>query len=147
MYFLDPPPHGRGLGFPGSRIWYIYMLLLIMWLINSMTQYISIFLADYIVMQFGRVAEDVFTLDYNYPMCALQAFAIGLSSFDSKLACEWSSSFTATNHVCHHQQPVHTGETKQTDIGQRSLLCWQIQQLCWFLSISLFLSKHLTGLI
>lgn len=44
--------------------------------------------ADYIVMQFGRVAEDVFTLDYNYPMCALQAFAIGLSSFDSKLACE-----------------------------------------------------------
>lgn len=44
--------------------------------------------ADYIVMQFGRVAEDVFTLDYNYPMCALQAFAISLSSFDSKLACE-----------------------------------------------------------
>lgn len=45
-------------------------------------------LADYIVMQFGRVAEDIFTLDFNYPMCALQAFAIGLSSFDSKLACE-----------------------------------------------------------
>ncbi|XP_077969606.1 protein king tubby-like isoform X3 [Styela clava] len=43
---------------------------------------------DYIVMQFGRVAEDVFTLDYNYPMCALQAFAIALSSFDGKLACE-----------------------------------------------------------
>lgn len=46
--------------------------------------------ADYIVMQFGRVAEDIFTLDFNYPMCALQAFAIGLSSFDSKLACEWT---------------------------------------------------------
>ena len=44
--------------------------------------------ADYIVMQFGRVAEDIFTMDYNYPMCALQAFAIALSSFDSKLACE-----------------------------------------------------------
>ncbi|XP_007885727.1 tubby protein homolog isoform X1 [Callorhinchus milii] len=43
---------------------------------------------DYIVMQFGRVAEDVFTMDYNYPMCALQAFAIALSSFDGKLACE-----------------------------------------------------------
>lgn len=53
-------------------------------------------LADYIVMQFGRVAEDIFTLDYNYPMCALQAFAIGLSSFDSKLACEWSVGFTST---------------------------------------------------
>ncbi|XP_048118432.1 tubby protein homolog isoform X4 [Alosa alosa] len=43
---------------------------------------------DYIVMQFGRVAEDVFTMDYNYPMCALQGFSIALSSFDSKLACE-----------------------------------------------------------
>eukprot|EP00096_Caligus_rogercresseyi_P012706 TRINITY_DN5416_c0_g1_i1.p1 TRINITY_DN5416_c0_g1~~TRINITY_DN5416_c0_g1_i1.p1 ORF type:complete len:495 (+),score=134.34 TRINITY_DN5416_c0_g1_i1:138-1622(+) len=44
--------------------------------------------SDYIVMQFGRVAEDVFTMDYRYPMCALQAFGIALSSFDSKLACE-----------------------------------------------------------
>ena len=42
-------------------------------------------------MQFGRVAEDVFTMDYRYPMCALQAFGIALSSFDSKLACEWDS--------------------------------------------------------
>ncbi|XP_069803805.1 tubby-related protein 3-like isoform X2 [Dendropsophus ebraccatus] len=41
-----------------------------------------------IVMQFGRVAEDVFTMDYGYPLCALQAFSICLSSFDSKLACE-----------------------------------------------------------
>lgn len=44
---------------------------------------------DYIVMQFGRVAEDVFSMDYSFPMCALQAFAITLSSFDGKLACEW----------------------------------------------------------
>ncbi|XP_005311714.1 tubby-related protein 1 isoform X2 [Chrysemys picta bellii] len=43
---------------------------------------------DYIVMQFGRVADDAFTMDYNYPMCAVQAFAIALSSFDGKLACE-----------------------------------------------------------
>ncbi|XP_021954058.1 protein king tubby 1 isoform X2 [Folsomia candida] len=43
---------------------------------------------DYVVIQFGRVAEDVFTLDYRYPMCALQAFAIALTSFDNKLACE-----------------------------------------------------------
>ncbi|OQV22432.1 Tubby protein-like protein [Hypsibius exemplaris] len=43
---------------------------------------------EYVVMQFGRVAEDVFTMDYTYPMCALQAFAIALSSFDGKLACE-----------------------------------------------------------
>lgn len=43
---------------------------------------------EYVVMQFGRIAEDVFTMDYRYPLCALQAFAIALSSFDSKLACE-----------------------------------------------------------
>uniref|UniRef100_A0A8C5SEG6 Tubby-like protein n=1 Tax=Laticauda laticaudata TaxID=8630 RepID=A0A8C5SEG6_LATLA len=43
---------------------------------------------EYIVLQFGRVADDVFTMDYNYPLCAVQAFAIALSSFDGKLACE-----------------------------------------------------------
>jgi tubby-related protein 1 len=43
---------------------------------------------DYIIMQFGRIAEDVFTMDYSYPLCALQAFGIALSSFDGKLACE-----------------------------------------------------------
>ncbi|XP_042320233.1 tubby-related protein 1 [Sceloporus undulatus] len=43
---------------------------------------------DYIVLQFGRVADDAFTMDYNYPLCAVQAFAIALSSFDGKLACE-----------------------------------------------------------
>ncbi|XP_025021413.1 tubby-related protein 1 [Python bivittatus] len=43
---------------------------------------------DYIILQFGRVADDAFTMDYNYPLCAVQAFAIALSSFDGKLACE-----------------------------------------------------------
>lgn len=43
---------------------------------------------DHIIMQFGRIADDVFTMDYRYPMCALQAFGVALSSFDSKLACE-----------------------------------------------------------
>ena len=55
---------------------------------NALSPFMTFLAADYIVMQFGRVAEDVFTMDYNYPMCALQAFAIALSSFDSKLACE-----------------------------------------------------------
>ncbi|KAK7604399.1 hypothetical protein V9T40_005585 [Parthenolecanium corni] len=43
---------------------------------------------DYIVMQFGRISDDEFTMDFRYPLCALQAFAIALSSFDNKLACE-----------------------------------------------------------
>ena len=40
------------------------------------------------MLQFGRIFEDEFTMDYNFPMNAVQAFAITLSSFDSKLACE-----------------------------------------------------------
>ena len=36
----------------------------------------------------GKVGKDAFTMDYAYPMSALQAFAICLSSFDNKLACE-----------------------------------------------------------
>ena len=43
---------------------------------------------DYVVLQFGRVAEHHFTMDYQYPMSAIQAFAICLSSLDGKLACE-----------------------------------------------------------
>ncbi|PAA94510.1 hypothetical protein BOX15_Mlig025713g2, partial [Macrostomum lignano] len=43
---------------------------------------------DYIVMQFGRISDDIFTMDFAYPMCALQAFGVALSSFDGKLACE-----------------------------------------------------------
>ena len=45
-------------------------------------------LADYIVMQFGRVGKDIFSLDFQYPLNAVQAFGIALTSFDSKLACE-----------------------------------------------------------
>jgi tubby-related protein 1 len=40
------------------------------------------------LLQFGKVGKDAFTMDYAYPMSALQAFAICLSSFDNKLACE-----------------------------------------------------------
>ena len=43
---------------------------------------------EYVVLQFGRVAEHHFTMDYQYPMSAIQAFAICLSSLDGKLACE-----------------------------------------------------------
>ncbi|XP_047385091.1 tubby-related protein 2 [Sciurus carolinensis] len=43
---------------------------------------------DYLVLQFGRVAPDMFTMDFRFPLCPLQAFAICLSSFDGKLACE-----------------------------------------------------------
>ena len=41
-----------------------------------------------VVLQFGRVAKDEFTMDMQWPITPFQAFAITLSSFDSKIACD-----------------------------------------------------------
>eukprot|EP00455_Lapot_gusevi_P025306 TRINITY_DN2657_c0_g1_i2.p1 TRINITY_DN2657_c0_g1~~TRINITY_DN2657_c0_g1_i2.p1 ORF type:complete len:424 (+),score=85.29 TRINITY_DN2657_c0_g1_i2:106-1377(+) len=43
---------------------------------------------EYVVLQFGKVASHKFTMDYQWPMSAFQAFSICLSSFDYKIACE-----------------------------------------------------------
>lgn len=74
-------------------------------------------------MQFGRVAEDVFSMDYSFPLCAMQAFAITLSSFDGKLACEWptragaSSNFTKSfNNFGLFVQPTDASVHKPTYI-------------------------------
>lgn len=42
-----------------------------------------------VILQFGKIGRDIFTMDYSYPISAFQAFAICLSSFDTKPACEW----------------------------------------------------------
>ncbi|GJP62651.1 hypothetical protein CLOP_g19687 [Closterium sp. NIES-67] len=41
-----------------------------------------------VLLQFGKIGKDTFTMDYRYPLTAFQAFAICLSSFDTKVACE-----------------------------------------------------------
>jgi hypothetical protein len=43
---------------------------------------------DKIILQFGRISKAEFTMDFQYPMTPFQAFAITLSSFDSKIACD-----------------------------------------------------------
>ncbi|KAL6532270.1 hypothetical protein OROGR_014240 [Orobanche gracilis] len=43
---------------------------------------------DRVILQFGKVGKDAFTMDYRYPISAFHAFAICLSSFDTKIACE-----------------------------------------------------------
>lgn len=40
-----------------------------------------------VILQFGKVEKDAFTMDYQYPLSAFQAFAICLSSFDTKIGC------------------------------------------------------------
>jgi tubby-related protein 1 len=44
--------------------------------------------AERILLQFGRVGDDSFTLDYQFPVTPLQAFAVALASLDPKLGCE-----------------------------------------------------------
>lgn len=44
---------------------------------------------DETVLQFGKVGDDTFTMDFRHPLSAFQAFAICLTSFGTKLACEW----------------------------------------------------------
>ncbi len=41
-----------------------------------------------VVLQFGRVGKDEFTMDMHHPICPFQAFAVTMSSFDSKIACD-----------------------------------------------------------
>ncbi|KAK9670202.1 hypothetical protein RND81_13G185400 [Saponaria officinalis] len=41
-----------------------------------------------VILQFGKIGKDSFTMDYRYPLSAFQAFAICLSSFDTKPVCE-----------------------------------------------------------
>ena len=42
--------------------------------------------ADDVVLQFGRVGPDTFTMDVHHPLGLLQAFGICLASLDAKLA-------------------------------------------------------------
>lgn len=48
----------------------------------------SVVLDPEVILQFGRISDKEFTCDITHPLSPLQAFAIALSSFDSKLACE-----------------------------------------------------------
>eukprot|EP00270_Netrium_digitus_P005764 TRINITY_DN1772_c0_g1_i2.p1 TRINITY_DN1772_c0_g1~~TRINITY_DN1772_c0_g1_i2.p1 ORF type:complete len:410 (+),score=37.62 TRINITY_DN1772_c0_g1_i2:46-1230(+) len=41
-----------------------------------------------VLLQFGKIGKDTFTMDFRHPLSAFQAFAICLSSFDTKVACE-----------------------------------------------------------
>lgn len=43
---------------------------------------------DEIFIQFGKVGQDTFTLDFKWPICPLQAFGICLTSLDDKRACQ-----------------------------------------------------------
>ncbi|KAL4279087.1 hypothetical protein GQ457_03G038760 [Hibiscus cannabinus] len=52
------------------------------------SQNVSVPEQEKVILQFGKIGKDIFTMDYRYPLSALQAFAISLSSFDTKPVCE-----------------------------------------------------------
>jgi tubby and related proteins len=41
-----------------------------------------------VILQFGKIKKDVFTMDQRQPLSAFQAFAICLTSFGTKLSWE-----------------------------------------------------------
>ena len=41
-----------------------------------------------VLLQFGRTDKDSFNMDLRWPLSPMQAFAITLSSFDSKMGCD-----------------------------------------------------------
>lgn len=49
---------------------------------------VSVAEQEKVILQFGKIGKDIFTMDYRYPLSAFQAFALCLSSFDTKPACE-----------------------------------------------------------
>lgn len=51
-------------------------------------QVVSVEDSETVLMQFGRVSGGVFSMDYSWPLNLFQAFAISLTSFDNKLACQ-----------------------------------------------------------
>ncbi|XP_075083672.1 tubby-like F-box protein 5 isoform X2 [Nicotiana tabacum] len=55
---------------------------------SGTSQGIPITELEKVILQFGKIGKDIFTMDYHYPLSAFQAFAICLSSFDTKPACE-----------------------------------------------------------
>lgn len=44
--------------------------------------------SERVVLQYGKTGKDMFSMDYAYPLTALQAFSICMSSFDRKMGCE-----------------------------------------------------------
>lgn len=46
---------------------------------------------EVVLLQFGKVGDDIFTMDYRQPLSAFQAFALCLTSFGTKFACEWGN--------------------------------------------------------
>ncbi|GFP83251.1 tubby-like F-box protein 6 [Phtheirospermum japonicum] len=58
---------------------------------------------DRVILQFGKIGKDIFTMDYRYPLSAFQAFAICLSTFDTKpVSIPCTSLFQTVTGRCGH---------------------------------------------
>lgn len=69
-----------------------------------------------VILQFGKIGKDIFTMDYRYPLSAFQAFAICLSSFDTKPACEWLQSCWRLWYYDSHSSSKHSNNMQLTNL-------------------------------
>jgi len=43
---------------------------------------------DDVILQFGKFEEEVYSMDFKFPLSLFQAFSICISSLDRKFGCE-----------------------------------------------------------
>mmetsp|Transcript_8963 Transcript_8963/g.20525 ORF Transcript_8963/g.20525 Transcript_8963/m.20525 type:complete len:486 (+) Transcript_8963:90-1547(+) len=60
---------------------------------------------DRVVLQFGKCSEDIFTMDYSYPLCALQVCQLVFPLFLSPLLCSFVCH--TTQLLCHFVPCAH----------------------------------------
>ncbi len=54
----------------------------------NISSLIKIFTKDTIYLQFGKIDENTFSMDFQHPFSIFQAFAVSISSLATKIFCE-----------------------------------------------------------
>ncbi|KAG5080193.1 hypothetical protein JHK86_004258 [Glycine max] len=57
---------------------------------------------DEVILQFGKIGKDLFTMDYQYPISSFQAFAICLNSFATTVTSSYEN-------ILHHMENISIG--------------------------------------
>jgi len=73
-----------GIAMPCGLIMIGLMIIMMMTLMTMMMISLAMYL-DKTQLQFGRVGQDEFSLDYSHPFTGLQAFAVAVTSLTTKV--------------------------------------------------------------
>ncbi|KAK8596731.1 hypothetical protein V6N12_065211 [Hibiscus sabdariffa] len=64
------------------------------------SQNVTVVEQENVILQFGKIGKDIFTMDYCYPLSAFQDFAICLSSFDTRPATHFIGNCLHYSAIC-----------------------------------------------